>query len=455
MTHSLCFKLFILLGVSAVLWLGWAEAQRELVYSQERQQGNPLRGWMTYGGGKVSLEYSYFSMHTLMTGPNTFEWEELDGWIEDVAAKKRHVVFRVVVDYPGDPFYKAPTYLDLDYTDYTAYGDSGRYPDYTNEDFQDALVNFIAALGERYDGDQRIAAIKVGLLGYWGEWHMLEGFPSKALQEKVLQAFDDAFDTTHVLVSVDALERSSGEEIKNHQIGLHDDSYAGSTLQQSYPASVEQGTDQRWKELMFGGELTYEVGGDQDTFFNKASGLQKFLDTIEKMPVSWLLNEAIKDYGATALERAREAESRMGYQYYVRSVAALSNGIEVEVENRGSTPFYYEISLEASIDGGETVLTSSTEDSNELAFLQNGTSVVIFLPFEAAAGSSLDVTLALRSPMLLDGQKIFFANEEVEDDATLAVNGLEVSSETGDGGDGNDGGDGSGASCLCPVRFGF
>jgi hypothetical protein len=45
----------------------------------------------------------------------------------------------------------------------------GLTPDYGGEPLLSALVNFVAALGRKYDGDKRIAFIHLGLLGFWYE----------------------------------------------------------------------------------------------------------------------------------------------------------------------------------------------------------------------------------------------------------------------------------------------
>ncbi len=55
-------------------------------------------------------------------------------------------------------------------TPYTEFG-GGFSPDYENKDLQSGLPKLIKALGERYNSNPRIAFVRVGLLGYWGDWH--------------------------------------------------------------------------------------------------------------------------------------------------------------------------------------------------------------------------------------------------------------------------------------------
>ncbi|UJR19942.1 hypothetical protein I4U23_023074 [Adineta vaga] len=47
----------------------------------------------------------------------------------------------------------------------------GLFPDYNNETLINAMVTLIHALGQKYDGDNRIGFWQVGFLGHWGEWH--------------------------------------------------------------------------------------------------------------------------------------------------------------------------------------------------------------------------------------------------------------------------------------------
>ena len=54
------------------------------------------------------------------------------------------------------------------------------------------LVQFVQAFGARYDGDSRITAVQVGLLGLWGEWHQ-SGCDARAPSNTVKIAVRDAY----------------------------------------------------------------------------------------------------------------------------------------------------------------------------------------------------------------------------------------------------------------------
>jgi hypothetical protein len=67
-----------------------------------------------------------------------------------------------------------PHLQDLPLTD----TNGGPSPNYGDPRVLRALEQYIVALGDRYDGDKRIGAIHVGLLGIYGEGHT---FPTEGL----------------------------------------------------------------------------------------------------------------------------------------------------------------------------------------------------------------------------------------------------------------------------------
>jgi hypothetical protein len=97
-----------------------------------------------------------------MIGPTNFDWSSLETLLNTVASRGHQTVFRVYLDYPGKST-GLPQYLldaGLATHNYTDYGNNGRSvsPDYENPLLRQALTNFIAALGARYDGDPASAS---------------------------------------------------------------------------------------------------------------------------------------------------------------------------------------------------------------------------------------------------------------------------------------------------------
>eukprot|EP01134_Creolimax_fragrantissima_P002153 CFRG2153T1 len=397
------------------------EGRVTLTYSPHNEIKQPLKGWMTYGGRDKSnpfmLEYTYFSMHELMTDWGQYNWAKVDSWLDEVADRGRHGVFRVVVDYPSTyPDYRCPDFLGVKTTKYCAYGDDGKYPDYTNANLRRAIPEFVRAMGAKYDGDRRLASIQAGLLGYWGEWHMLDGFPDAQLQDDVIRAFSEAFQQTHIQVSVDAAERSNCGRLSLYRMGYHDDSYAGTTLRQAVPALQRQRLCETWKRVMNGGELTYCNEGNQKEFYLSDTGNAKFDKAIEALPVSWLLNDAYKGYKDAERLRSLNSAAKMGYQIHMASVLCARDGVHMVIVNRGTTPFYYPVWITGTCDKLDPQVEGNTpfEQNEQLRFLLPGhkLNMVIPLPLDNLIGNTLQLRLMINSTMLLPNQVIHWANSE-------------------------------------------
>lgn len=126
----------------------------------------------SYTDFPYSMEWDYLPLRSLMTGPATFDWSSLDTLLTNDAGRGHQTLFRVYLDYPTLPT-GIPQYLlneGLETYAYTNYDNNNISvcPDYENPQLGQALTNFIAALGARYDGDPRIGFVELGLLGYWG-----------------------------------------------------------------------------------------------------------------------------------------------------------------------------------------------------------------------------------------------------------------------------------------------
>jgi len=331
-----------------------------LVYAQA-PPNNPLKGFMPYTGSystfPYSMEWSYLPLRSLMSGPTNFNWTSLDQLLSSDASRGHQTVFRVYLDYPTLPT-GIPQYLldaGLITYSYNDYGNNGISvcPDYENPLLDQALTNFIAAFGARYDGDPRIGFITVGLLGYWGEWHTYPEtnlFASPAVQEEVLTAYANAFSKTKLLV-----RWPSGVNPPAQRIGYHDDSFAYQTIDPPsymFLALLKAvGETNKWQTQPIGGELyPPEQSCIWDiTQTNCVPAGQDFTDCVKLTHASWMLNQGVFSPGfsgapeALALAGARQ----LGYELYVTNSqlmdARLSGplNISLQVQNTGVAPFYY------------------------------------------------------------------------------------------------------------------
>src|SRR5512133_628428 len=145
-------------------WMAVAATNSYNLQYRAAPADNPLKGFFPYAGSYTtfphSMEWGYLPLRSLMTGPTNFDWTALESLLSAIAKRGHQAVFRVYLDYPSKPT-GIPQYL-LDaglvtrtYPDYDNAGLSVS-PDYENLLLRQALTNFIAAFGARYDGDPRI-----------------------------------------------------------------------------------------------------------------------------------------------------------------------------------------------------------------------------------------------------------------------------------------------------------
>ncbi len=329
---------------------------------------NPLKGFAPFAGEydtfPHSLEWSYFPLDAVMTGPDTFDWTVLETSLDEIAARGHQTAMRFYLDYPQrDP--GIPQYLldgGLETRTYDDYGNAGLSlsPDYDDPALREALAQFIEELGARYDGDPRIAYLQAGLVGFWGEWHTYpyngdgtpDWMPSAETQREIMVAFDDAFDATELEV------RYPTPLNVDLDLGYHDDSFAFSTKRSSFgwyfmDLMDANGTADRWRTSSIGGELRPEL---QRCIFTPAgcpdtgNGADNdFAGSVEQTHATWLINHAaFADGGLPEPDRstAIDAARSLGYSFRVtealvpRATAAGDASVGITVTNDGVAPFY-------------------------------------------------------------------------------------------------------------------
>ena len=351
---------------------------------------NPLKGLVPYSGDKRekfphSMEFSYVPLGELMSGMTTFNWDRLEKVLNDVASRGHQAVFRVWMVYPGkdegipafliEEGLKVTTWLN----DNTAPSPPEKVhtPDYNDPRLREALKNFIAAMGEKYDGDPRLGFITAGLLGTWGEWHEYpreDLFASKETQAEVLDAYSAAFRITPVL-----LRYPSGDDSRRYTknadrpFGYHDDSFAWATLDTGrkaddwffVPLLKAAGPEAmlKWKTHPIGGEIRPELWGE--IFDDKVTHTQaqNFEQCVQETHASWLMDTGMvrNHQSATRIINASRAVQRMGYEFHVMraglSREADTTQLTVQLRNTGVAPFYYDWKIVvAAIDRSGTVI---------------------------------------------------------------------------------------------------
>jgi hypothetical protein len=333
-------------------------------------QVNPLKGFIPFQGSydtfPYSMEWAYFPVNAVVTGPGAYDWTAMDTALDDIASRGHQTALRFYLDYPGRPS-GVPQYLldgGLTTHTYDDYGNNGVSvsPDYDDPALRSALDAFVAALGARYDGDPRVGFVQAGLIGFWGEWHTYpyngdagkpNWMPSDATQEEVLTDFTSAFHTTRLMV------RNPNTMNADLPIGYHDDSFALETKTSSLgwhfmDNMAAAGALDKWRSQPIGGELRPELQG---CIFSAAGcpvleegGDNDFAGSVAQTHASWLIDHYAFQTGYSGEDevRALKAAQSLGYSFRVTSallppaVTSRSTTVGVTIANLGVAPFYYD-----------------------------------------------------------------------------------------------------------------
>ena len=384
---------------------------------------NPLKGWCPYTDDEniyqpYSLTYQYVSWRELEPTPGKYRFEEWEkqAW-EKPAARNKQVIFRVYLDYPGKQAGVPQWLIDrgVRLTPYKDYG-GGFSPDYNNPELQAALIRLIAALGQRYDGNPRVAFVQMGFLGFWGEWHTYprtELFASKAMQQRVLEAAHRAFPRTLLMTRY-----PDGFAGTQSWMGFFDDMFPDDTDGKDdwkfLPKMRQSGRMENWKRAPIGGEMVP----------NAAKRLlgPDFLQTrtrLEAAHFSWMGPycpplEKISD--PQFIARSQQMVRRMGYEFRLDTVryantpkAGRPLTLHFTGKNTGVAPFYYPWPLEiALLDTEKTVRKMRRVPVDIRAWLPGafGFSGVVTLPEKPG---NYTLVLRIASPYK-NGPPLRFAN---------------------------------------------
>ncbi|MDB6175704.1 MAG: hypothetical protein JWL59_5015 [Chthoniobacteraceae bacterium] len=412
---------------------------------------NPLKGLVPYSGmaGDTfphSMEFDYLPLSDLMKGAETFDWEPLEALLSGIASRGNQAILRVWLEYPGRKS-GMPKFLRDQGVKVTQWKNDSEKPpadvcyspDYADERLVGALESFVAALGQRYDGDPRIAYLTAGLLGSWGEWHTWpreDLFASVKTQQRVLAAYERALKRTPVLLRYPAGEDHPdfAANAKLH-FGYHDDSFAWGTLDigkesgswfymRTLKAAGESALN-KWRTQPIGGEVRPEVWGQVHDAKPEHPKAQDFAICVEQTHVSWLMESGLFEKRAEPerYRRAIEHVRHMGYDFHVPTATIIRDGervkVWVSVINQGVAPFYQDWRIElAALDlEGRPALSWPVDWKITGLFPGNAPrewNATLNLPEKPAA----QLTLALRIINPLPGGKpLRFANAEQERDA--------------------------------------
>lgn len=365
---------------------------------------NPHKGYMHWGttfaaDGGVDDHYGsrifhvYAPWREIETADQVFDWAGFE---------QRHLtpisnaypdatfVLRLVADYPDstgsgiDAYYTGgqnerdyPLFLEqpplsIPATNYSSCdGDGpGRAPDWNHANLRPQLEQLIDALDARYDGDPRITAIQVGLLGLWGEWHQ-SGCPGLEPGTAVKQAVRNRY---AAMVTTTPLQTRypRSADVGTTEIAFHEDYFPSFTgACNLFPTPMPQCSDDgNWNlEWAFANEspaardnwMRNPLSGESPLTAQKNVWVtrQADIETLIRLYHLSFLGPAGKHEEAGFANALNPIRRTLGYNLHLDlvdfpgSLAAGSFNASATLFNTGSAPPYHDFALRLElVDGG-------------------------------------------------------------------------------------------------------
>lgn len=430
--------LIVSLGASA-----WAQAALFEPPRSADDLANPHKGFLLWGttfaqdGGvdnfhDAHLYHVYLPWREVETADQVFDWALFESrHIDPIIAADPAATFvlRVVADYPDgsgsgiDHYYSGgsnardyPLFLEqpplsIAASNYTSCdGDGpGRAPDWNDPDFIAQALQLVAALADRYDGDPRITAIQVGLLGLWGEWHQ-SGCETLAPGDPVKVAVRDAY-VQHFVATPLQTRYARSTDVGDSGFGFHEDYFPSFTaacsryqpalplcddggnwnLEYALTHESPQARDNWWLNPISGES---PLASQQDAWVTRQTDIE---DLIGAYHLSFL-GPAGKHEQAGNSAAMAAIKRRLGYQLHLDRVevptpwpAGAASAVVLSVANSGSAPLYHDYRLRLELLDAGLAVAARCELPSDLRTLLPGTSTELsascVLPADLAAGS--------------------------------------------------------------------
>ena len=353
--HAAILRIVSFCAIFLILWSSPTLAQslsRRITFLPELGSlKNPLKGWAPYSDAgdrhfdPTTMSFFYVSWRDLEPTRGVYRFDLLESRWENRAARGKHVVLRLYLDYPNEPTGIPQWLLDsgIELRPYrTREVGNGVSPDYDDPRLTGPLLELIHTMGQRYDSNPRVAFIEIGALGFWGEWHTWpreELFASAETQEAVVDAYREAFPNKMLLARYPA-----GVTGTQDWIGYHDDYFPLDTAADSnfLGALRSSGRTNNYRVAAIGAEM---VPDRAESLLTRNWGLTKSM--LRRAHISWIgpYNPALERLSKTARENSRTLVRLMGYDFRFAGLNLQQNNRELTVVvrggNIGTAPFYY------------------------------------------------------------------------------------------------------------------
>ncbi|NLK17226.1 MAG: DUF4832 domain-containing protein [Clostridiales bacterium] len=267
---------------------------------------------------------------------------------------------RVILNWPGKEDEYNGIYWPVDMNDY----------DYDSTQFRERLELMVQKMGRAWDNDPRIAYIQMGIFGQWGEQHTPS--PSSDMQQYAADLFNEHFKNKLIMVRY-----PTSDFFQNNNYGLYWDEW-GSDTQWSVWDRIDMVVSpeykDRWKTAVFGGENTFNQAFDpglnggrfktfgynttftaEQAFTEKIPEIMKYLGLTHTNHVEMVMTPSYTSLRDSAKIGFDVVQSFMGYRMvigdvkYTKNVTNNALNVELDITNKGCSPFYYDWNIALSL----------------------------------------------------------------------------------------------------------
>ncbi|MFV0575455.1 MAG: DUF4832 domain-containing protein [Vibrio sp.] len=334
---------------------------------------------------QTSVVYYRWYWEELEPEQGQYNFQMIDNVIKEAAALNKKVVIRFMTMagldetyYPGavnsgKKVLGIPCWLKQEIdpkTSGTCADDNSFVIDYHDQVFQERLHDFLSAMGKRYNSNQNLLRLDLGLIGTWGEWHLYSHAPEDS---STLGA--NGYTAADLQIYIDMMKQAFPDKTLTIDLGTTDDDFTGTATSQglgwradcigdwtpgwnhmenAYPqtlAHIENTTDpqirSRWKKVPVDFEVCYsmEDWAYQPDVYTKEK-VKKTFDTALSQHVS-LFNLKSGEIPAMYQAELIEFRKKIGYRFVLNNVSVSGVfkanrffTIESDWQNKGVAPSY-------------------------------------------------------------------------------------------------------------------
>ncbi|ETO04246.1 hypothetical protein RFI_33151 [Reticulomyxa filosa] len=261
---------------------------------------------------------------------------------------------------------------------------------------------------------------------------------TQTFENKVLNAFNDAFTTTLLNVRV---PNSSNKPLR---VGYHDGrkNYVHMLCNKKkktigkrdwffYPTLVTEKCDKKWKSVIIGGELRPEL---QSAIFsddyNLSTYAQNYTVCVETTKASYMINSYAfsgSGYTGTSLQRAKTNAQLMGYAFVLQSVDIGTNWqVNITLSNNGVASFYYPIFPYLKFSPGKTKLLLTDISLQGINALP-GTNITFSIQInqsvfaDISSDTFVDLIIGVKSPYAFSSNPVKLCNKNASADGSIII----------------------------------